>query len=121
MPEETPAAPQAPAPRAPSQHSSGGPGGRPSGGPSGPGGRPGGPHRRGKRNYVRKKKVCRFCMDKIDLIDYKKPEILQTFVQERGKILPRRITGTCARHQRWLTVAIKRAQNIALLPFASEL
>lgn len=121
MPEETPAAPQAPAPRAPSQHSSGGPGGRPSGGPGGPGGRPGGPHRRGKRNYVRKKKVCRFCVDKIDLIDYKKPEILQTFVQERGKILPRRITGTCARHQRWLTVAIKRAQNIALLPFASEL
>lgn len=122
MAEETPAAPQqAPVHHGPSQHSSGGPGGRPSGGPGGPGGRPGGPHRRGKRNYVRKKKVCRFCVDKIDLIDYKKPEILQTFVQERGKILPRRITGTCARHQRWLTVAIKRAQNIALLPFASEL
>ena len=122
MPEETPAAPQhAPAQHGPSHHSSGGPGGRPSSGPGGPGGRPGGPHRRGKRNYVRKKKVCRFCVDKIDLIDYKKPEILQTFVQERGKILPRRITGTCARHQRWLTVAIKRAQNIALLPFASEL
>ena len=85
-------------------------------------GRPmGGPHRRGKRSYVRKKKVCRFCVDKVDYIDYKKPEILQTFVQERGKILPRRITGTCARHQRWLTVAIKRAQNIALLPFAAEL
>lgn len=123
MPEETsaPAAPSAPSPRGPSHHSSGGPGGRPSGGPGGPGGRPGGPHRRGKRNYVRKKKVCRFCVDKIDLIDYKKPEMLQSFVQERGKILPRRITGTCARHQRWLTVAIKRAQNIALLPFASEL
>ncbi|MFZ0212058.1 MAG: 30S ribosomal protein S18 [Candidatus Acidiferrales bacterium] len=102
-----------------SQHSSGG--GRSSGGPGGPGGRPAGPHRRGKRNYVRKKKVCRFCVDKVDLIDYKKPEILQSFVQERGKILPRRMTGTCARHQRWLTIAIKRAQNIALLPFASEL
>ena len=123
MPEETPAAP----PQAPSHHA-GAPshshspsGGRPSGPSSGPGGRPAGPHRRGKRNYVRKKKVCRFCVDKVDLIDYKKPEILQSFVQERGKILPRRITGTCARHQRWLTVAIKRAQNIALLPFASEL
>jgi small subunit ribosomal protein S18 len=122
MPEETPAAPPAPQQQShgPSHHSSG-PGGRPSGGPGGSGGRPAGPHRRGKRNYVRKKKVCRFCVDKVDLIDYKKPEILQSFVQERGKILPRRITGTCARHQRWLTVAIKRAQNIALLPFASEM
>lgn len=119
MPEETSAPPShSPSQRPPSQHSSGG---RPPGGPSGPGGRPPGPHRRGKRNYVRKKKVCRFCVDKVDLIDYKKPEILQSFVQERGKILPRRITGTCARHQRWLTIAIKRAQNIALLPFSSEL
>ena len=118
MPEETPTAPP---PHSPAPHSSGPSGGRPSGG--GPSGRPGGsgPHRRGKRNYVRKKKVCRFCVDKVDLIDYKRPEILQSFVQERGKILPRRITGTCARHQRWLTVAIKRAQNIALLPFATEL
>lgn len=60
-------------------------------------------------------------MDKVDYIDYKKAEVLLQFVQERGKILPRRITGTCSRHQRWLTVAIKRAQNIALLPFATEL
>lgn len=95
-------------------------------GHSGPGGprpgpRPGGPPRRGRRNFVRKKKVCRFCVDKADFIDYKKAEILSPFVQERGKILPRRMTGTCARHQRWLTVAIKRAQNIALLPFAAEL
>lgn len=104
---------------APSQHSSSPSGGRPPGGGAG-GSKPPGPHRRGKRNYVRKKKVCRFCVDKVDLIDYKKPEILQSFVQERGKILPRRMTGTCARHQRWLTIAIKRAQNIALLPFASE-
>src|SRR5271168_1680693 len=87
--------------------------------PSGPGG-PGGP-KRGKRNFVRKKKVCRFCVDKADFIDYKRAEILAPFIQERGKILPRRMTGTCARHQRWLTVAIKRAQNIALLPFAAEL
>jgi small subunit ribosomal protein S18 len=95
----------------------GGPGGSR---PGGPGARPGGPAKRGKRNFVRKKKVCRFCVDKSDYIDYKRAEILAPFLQERGKILPRRMTGTCARHQRWLTVAIKRAQNIALLPFAAE-
>jgi small subunit ribosomal protein S18 len=112
-----------PAPAGPSGPSGpGGPGGgrpqggRPGGGPGGPGG-----PKRGKRNFVRKKKVCRFCVDKADFIDYKKAEILAPFIQERGKILPRRMTGTCARHQRWLTVAIKRAQNIALLPFAAEL
>ena len=96
----------------------GGPGGSR---PGGPGARPGGPAKRGKRNFVRKKKVCRFCVDKSDYIDYKRAEILAPFLQERGKILPRRMTGTCARDQRWLTVAIKRAQNIALLPFAAEL
>ena len=102
--------------------STGGPGGGPSGPrPQGPGGRPGGPAKRGKRSFVRKKKVCRFCVDRVDFIDYKKAEILAPFIQERGKILPRRMTGTCSRHQRWLTVAIKRAQNIALLPFAAEL
>jgi small subunit ribosomal protein S18 len=113
-----------PAPSSPGGHlgHSGGFGGRPGGPrPSGPGGRPPGGPKRGKRNFVRKKKVCRFCVDKVDLIDYKKAEILSPFIQERGKILPRRMTGTCARHQRWLTVAIKRAQNIALLPFAAEL
>lgn len=108
---------QAPQQRGPG--GSGGPGGG-HGGPRPQGGRPGGP-KRGKRNFVRKKKVCRFCVDKSDFIDYKKSEILAPFIQERGKILPRRLTGTCARHQRWLTVAIKRAQNIALLPFAAEL
>lgn len=116
MPEENASRQQSPAP-APGGQS----GGRPQGGPGGgPGGRPGGP-KRGKRSFVRKKKVCRFCVDKVDFIDYKKAEILSPFIQERGKILPRRMTGTCARHQRWLTVAIKRAQNIALLPFAAEL
>jgi len=90
------------------------------GGPGGPGGGPGGP-RRGKRQYFRKKKVCRFCVERIDLIDYKKVELLQPFVQDRGKIMPRRMTGTCSKHQRWLGVAIKRARNIALLPFATEL
>jgi small subunit ribosomal protein S18 len=83
--------------------------------------RPVGGLKRGKRNYPRKKKVCRFCMDKADYIDYKKADVLQSFVQDRGKILPRRITGTCAKHQRWLTVAIKRARNIALMPFATEM
>jgi small subunit ribosomal protein S18 len=118
-----PAAPSGPPTGAPSGPS--GPSGPPRfGGPGGPrpqGGRPGGPAKRGKRNFVRKKKVCRFCVDKADFIDYKRAEILAPFIQERGKILPRRMTGTCARHQRWLTVAIKRAQNIALLPFAAEL
>src|SRR5437899_602136 len=91
----------------------GGPGG---GGPGGgPGGRP-----RGKRQYFRKKKVCKFCVEKMDFIDYKRADILSQFVQERGKILPRRMTGVCARHQRWLGVAIKRARNIALLPFSGS-
>ena len=100
----------------------GGPGGggrREGGGPGGPGGGPGGP-RRGKRQFFRKKKVCKFCVEKMDLIDYKRADILSQFVQERGKILPRRMTGVCARHQRWLGVAIKRARNIALLPFAGS-
>jgi small subunit ribosomal protein S18 len=94
----------------------GGPGG---GGPGGPGGGPGG-RPRGKRQYFRKKKVCKFCVEKMDFIDYKRADILSQFVQERGKILPRRMTGVCARHQRWLGVAIKRARNIALLPFAGS-
>ena len=95
---------------------------REGGGPGGPGGGgPGGPRRGGKRQYFRKKKVCRFCVERVDFIDYKKAEMLQPFVQERGKILPRRMTGTCSRHQRWLGEAIKRARNIALLPFATEL
>ena len=96
--------------------------GGPGGGPrreGGPGGGPGGP-RRGKRQFFRKKKVCKFCVEKMDLIDYKRADILSQFVQERGKILPRRMTGVCARHQRWLGVAIKRARNIALLPFAGS-
>ena len=133
-PQAPPAAPTAPSghpsgPGGSSGHSGGhsgppGPGGPRFGGPGGPrpgGGRPGGPAKRGKRSFIRKKKVCRFCVDKSDYIDYKKSEILAPFLQERGKILPRRMTGTCARHQRWLAIAIKRAQNIALLPFAAEL
>jgi small subunit ribosomal protein S18 len=97
----------------------GGGGGRREGGPGGGPGGPGGT-RRGKRQYFRKKKVCKFCVEKMDFIDYKRADILSQFVQERGKILPRRMTGVCARHQRWLGVAIKRARNIALLPFAGS-
>src|SRR5579863_7308459 len=89
--------------------------GGPGGGPGGPGGRP-----RGKRQYFRKKKVCKFCVEKMDFVDYKRADILSQFVQERGKILPRRMTGVCSRHQRWLGEAIKRARNIALLPFAGS-
>ena len=101
-----------------------GPGGghggpRREGGPAEVRGGPGGP-RRGKRQYFRKKKVCKFCVEKMDFIDYKRADILSQFVQERGKILPRRMTGVCSRHQRWLGVAIKRARNIALLPFAGS-
>src|SRR5262245_43891548 len=92
-----------------------GPGGGGPGGPGGPGGRP-----RGKRQYFRKKKVCKFCVERMDFIDYKRADILSQFVQERGKILPRRMTGVCSRHQRWLGVAIKRARNIALMPFAGS-
>ena len=99
-------------PGGPGGRREGGPGG---GGPGGPGGRP-----RGKRQYFRKKKVCKFCVEKMDMIDYKRADILSQFVQERGKILPRRMTGVCARHQRWLGVAIKRARNIALMPFAGS-
>ncbi|MBQ3391648.1 MAG: 30S ribosomal protein S18 [Clostridia bacterium] len=72
---------------------------------------------RGKRA---KRKVCSFCVDKIDHIDYKDSARLRRYLSERGKILPRRITGTCAKHQRQLTVAIKRARHIALLPFVSD-
>src|SRR5215470_10563678 len=121
QPQAPTSAAQAPTQRQEGGHSAGprregGPGGpRREGGPGGPGGRP-----RGKRQFFRKKKVCKFCVEKIDLIDYKRADILSQFVQERGKILPRRMTGVCARHQRWLGVAIKRARNIALLPFAGS-
>lgn len=75
----------------------------------------------GKRQYFRRRKVCKFCVEKIDKIDYKDSRMLSQFVAERGKIIPRRITGTCAPHQRRLTRAIKQARNIALLPFAASI
>jgi small subunit ribosomal protein S18 len=66
-----------------------------------------------------RRKVCRFCADKTMLIDYKDSRTLGTFLSERGKIIPARITGTCARHQRRLTVAVKQARTVALLPYTS--
>ena len=68
----------------------------------------------------RRKKVCIFCADKVDFIDYKDSAKLRKFISERGKILPRRISGTCAVHQRQLTVAVKRARQMALIPYVSD-
>jgi len=96
---------------------------RPQGGrPDGPRGErgPGGSGRDGGRKFFRRKKVCKFCVEKIDDINYKDVRLLGQFVAERGKIVPRRLTGVCTPHQRRLTSAIKRARNIALLPFAAR-
>jgi len=76
--------------------------------------------KKGKKFMFRRKKICKFCADKIEYIDYKDTRLLHGFIPERGKILPRRISGTCAKHQRLLTRAIKRARNIALLPFTAD-
>ena len=84
------------------------------GGPGGQGGREGG------RKFFRRKKVCKFCVEKIDAINYKDVRLLSGFVAERGKIVPRRLTGVCTPHQRRLSAAIKQARNIALLPFAAR-
>jgi small subunit ribosomal protein S18 len=84
---------------------------RPAGGP---GGGPGG------RKFFRRKKVCKFCTEKIDAISYRDVRLLQGFVAERGKIVPRRLTGVCTRHQRRLSLAIKQSRNIALLAFAAR-
>jgi small subunit ribosomal protein S18 len=92
-----------------------GPGGpRPPRPAGGPGGGPGG------RKFFRRKKVCKFCTEKIDAISYRDVRLLQGFVAERGKIVPRRLTGVCTRHQRKLSVAIKQSRNIALLAFAAR-
>jgi len=85
------------------------------GGPGGPGGA-----REGGRKFFRRKKVCKFCVEKIDSINYKDVRLLSGFVAERGKIVPRRLTGVCTPHQRRLSAAIKQARNIALLPFAAR-
>jgi small subunit ribosomal protein S18 len=91
------------------------PGGRPGGGSGGPGGGGG-----GGRKFFRRKKVCKFCVEKIDGINYKDVRLLSGFVSEAGKIVPRRLTGVCTPHQRRLADAIKQARNIALLPFGGR-
>ncbi|MDY7094304.1 MAG: 30S ribosomal protein S18 [Acidobacteriota bacterium] len=73
-----------------------------------------------KRVFYRRRKVCKFCADRIEYIDYKDTKLLQQFIPERAKILPRRISGTCAKHQRVLSQAIKRARHLALLPFTTD-
>ena len=101
--------------------SGGGPGGdRPRFGGGGRG--PGGPPREGGggRKFFRRKKVCKFCVEKIEDINYKDYRMLGQFVAESGKIVPRRLTGVCAPHQHRLSSAIKQARNIALLPFAGR-
>jgi small subunit ribosomal protein S18 len=94
-----------------------GPGGR--GAPGGPGGARGGPRRGGGGRFGGRRKVCGFCVDKIGEVDYKDTPRLRRYISERGKIEPRRKLGTCARHQRSLTTAIKRARHVALLPFTT--
>ncbi len=93
------------------------------GGPGGPGGDRGGPggQQGGKKKFFyRRKRVCKFCVEKIEYIDFKDVKTLQQFIPERGKILPRRISGTCALHQRKLQNAIKRARIAALIPFTAD-
>ena len=116
--EHTPSTPSSPSSRPPysgprTPRPAGGPGG-PGGGPGGPGGGPGG------RKFFRRKKVCKFCTEKIDSISYRDVRLLQGFVAERGKIIPRRLSGVCTRHQRRLSLAIKQSRNIALLAFAAR-
>lgn len=74
----------------------------------------------GKKQFFRRRKVCRLCADKIDTVDYKDTRFLQQYLVERSKILPRRISGTCAKHQRIIQQAIKRARHLALLPYTSD-
>ena len=74
----------------------------------------------GKGRFYQRRKICRFCVDNELEINYKNPKSLKQFITERGKIIPRRITGTCAKHQRQLTVAIKQSRQIALLPFVGK-
>jgi small subunit ribosomal protein S18 len=122
---EAPAASEAQTPRTDSPRTDSprpeGGGGGPRFGSRGPrpGGGPGGP-REGGRKYFRRKKVCKFCVEKIEAINYKDVRLLGQFVAESGKIVPRRLTGVCTPHQRRLSSAIKQARNIALLPYAGR-
>ena len=98
---------------------------RTGGGPGRSGGRGAAAGRDGKAGprkkfFVRRRKVCKFCAEKLEYVDWKDVKLLQSFIPERGKILPRRISGTCALHQRKLQTAIKRARSIALLPYVMD-
>ena len=75
---------------------------------------------KGRRGFFRRKRVCKFCVDKIDYVNYKDVKLLAPFIPERGKIQPRRISGVCATHQRALQTAIKRARQIALIPYTTD-
>lgn len=86
----------------------------------GPRGGPRGPRGSSRTQQIRKKRVCRFCESKDTYIEYKNEKRLQRFISEQGRIIPKRITGTCSRHQRMLVQAIKRARHLALLPYVSE-
>ncbi len=98
---------------------SGGPGGRPGGGYR-PGGRPGGGFRRGRPRYYSRRKICGFCVDHIQYIDYKDTDRFRRYMTDRWKIESRRKTGVCAKHQRAMSTAIKRARHLALIPFSPD-
>jgi small subunit ribosomal protein S18 len=112
-------APAASAPHSAPSHSPRPPYAGPGGGGARPP-RPAGPGGPGGRKFFRRKKVCKFCTEKIDAISYRDVRLLQGFVAERGKIVPRRLSGVCTRHQRRLSLAIKQSRNIALLAFAAR-
>lgn len=78
------------------------------------------PVKKKKKKRFLRRKICRFCADKVEYIDYKDIKRIRSLITERGKIIPRRISGNCAKHQRQLTIAIKRARNLALMPFTVE-
>lgn len=88
------------------------------GGRGGPGDKKGGAAGGARKRGFTRRKVCRFCADKTLLIDYKDPQLLKYFVTDRGKIVPRRISGNCAKHQRKVSLSIRRSRMIALMPFA---
>lgn len=111
MADDTQATPRAEAPAA---------SGSSQGAPAGAGASPRPQRSSGGRKFFRRKKVCKFCVERIEAIPYRDVRLLQQFVAERGKITPRRLTGVCTTHQRRLTRAIKQARNIALLPFAAR-
>ena len=115
--EQTKTTESRPAPSPASRPSGGYAGSRPSG--RRPGGRPGGGRPGGRKFYARRK-FCKFCADEKHKIDYKDSDALRQFITERGKIMPIRISGVCAPHQRTLSSAIKRARNLALLPLCAE-